>query len=96
VARSKLHRLEEAIAWYRKAENLDRGHTHLLFNMAVTFDRLERYKEALDCYARYLKADESSSPKERRDVETRIGILMTYLVEAPKTPSSADTHRQTE
>ncbi len=96
VARSKLHRLEEAIAWYRKAENLDPGHKHLLFNMAVTFDRLERYKEALDCYARFLKAGESSSPKERRDVETRIGVLMAYLVEAPKAPSAEGNHRQTE
>ena len=96
VARSKLHRMEEAITWYRKAENLDPGHTHLLFNMAVTFDRLERYNEALNCYARFLKAGESSSPKERRDVETRIGVLMAYLVEAPKTPSAEGTHRYTE
>jgi len=96
VARSKLHRLEEAITWYRKAEDLDPGHKHLLFNMAVTFDRLERYKEALDCYARFLKAGESSSPKERRDVETRIGVLMAYLVEAPTTPSAEGTHRYME
>jgi Flp pilus assembly protein TadD len=96
VARSKLHRMEEAITWYRKAENLDPGHTHLLFNMAVTFDRLERYNEALDCYARFLKAGVSSSPKERRDVETRIGVLMAYLVEAPKTPSAEGTPRYTE
>ena len=96
VALSRLHRLEEAITWYRKAENLDPGHAHLLFNMAVTFDRLERYKEALTCYARFLKAGESSSPKERRDVEKRIGVLMAYLVEAPKTPSAEGTHPYTE
>ena len=96
VARSRLHRMEEAITWYRKAENLDPGHTHLLFNMAVTFDRLERYNEALDCYARFLKAGESSSPKERRDIETRVGVLMAYLVEAPKTPSAEGPHRYTE
>jgi len=96
VARSKLHRLEEAVTWYRKAENLDPGHTHLLFNMAVTLDKLQRYKEALDCYARFLNAGESSSPKERRDVETRIGVLMAYLVEAPKTPSAEGAHRYTE
>ncbi len=64
--------------------------------MAVTFDRLERYNEALNCYARFLKAGESSSPKERRDVETRIGVLMAYLVEAPKTPSAEGTHQYTE
>jgi Flp pilus assembly protein TadD len=96
VARSRLQRLEEAIIWYRKAENLDPGHKHLLFNMAVTFDRLKRYNEALDCYARFLKADASSSPKERRDVEIRIGVLMAYLVEAPKTPSAEGTHQHTE
>lgn len=96
VAGSKLHRMEEAVTWYRKAENLDPGHTHLLFNMAVTFDRLKRYKEALDCYARFLKAGESSSPKERRDVKTRIGVLMAYLAEARKAPSTEGTHRHTE
>jgi len=96
VARSKLHRLEEAIAWYRKAENLDPGRAHLLFNMAVTFDRLERYNEALDCYARFLMARESSSPRERRDVEARIGVLMAYLVEVPKTSSAEGTHRPME
>jgi len=96
VARSRLHRLEEAVTWYRKAENLDPGHKRLLFNMAVTLDRLERYNEALDCYTRFLKAGESSSPKERRDVETRIGVLMAYLAEAPKTPSAEGNHRHTE
>ncbi|MGW8321770.1 MAG: tetratricopeptide repeat protein [Thermodesulfobacteriota bacterium] len=96
VARSRLHRLEEAITWYRKAENLDPGHKRLLFNMAVTFDRMERYNEALECYTRFLKAGESSSPKERRDVEKRIGVLVAYLAEAPKTPSAEGNHRHTE
>jgi len=96
VARSRLHRLEEAITWYRKAENLAPGHKHLLFNMAVTFDRLERYNEALDCYARFLKTDESSSSKEHREVETRIGILMAYLAETPKAPSAEGTHSYME
>ncbi len=96
VARSKLRRLDEAIAWYRKAEELDPGHALLLFNMAVTLDRLERYKEALACYARYLKAAQASCPRERREVETRIGLLMAYLVEEPEASSAGATHRPTE
>lgn len=96
VARSKLQRMEEAITWYRKAEGLDPGHRHLLFNMAVTLDSLGRYKEALDFYARFLKAGEFSSPKERRDVERRIGVLLAYLAEAPRAPSAEGTHRYTE
>jgi tetratricopeptide (TPR) repeat protein len=96
VARSRLHRLEEAITWYRKAENLEPGHKRLLFNMAVALDRLERYNEALDCYTRFLKAGDSSSPKERRDVETRIGVLTAYLAEGSKTPSAEANHRHTE
>jgi tetratricopeptide (TPR) repeat protein len=96
VARSKLHRLEEAITWYRKAQNLDPGHRDLLFNMAVTFDKLERYKEALDCYTRYLNAGEPSPSKERRDVKTRIGVLTAYLAEAPKTTSAEGPYSYTE
>ncbi len=96
VARSKLNKPDEAIAWYKKAEHLDPGHAHLLFNMAVTYDRIGRYHEALDCYARYLKADESSSPRERREVQTRIGLLMAYLVEEPKGSPAEGTHRPME
>jgi tetratricopeptide (TPR) repeat protein len=87
VALSKLERLEEALAWYRKSEELDPGHGHLLFNMAVTYDRLGRYDEALDSYARFLRAGESSSTLERRQVEARIGVLVSYLVREPSGPS---------
>lgn len=96
VARSRLDRLEEAISWYGKAEGLDPGHAHLLFNMALTHDRLQRYEEALGYYARFLQAAESSSVRERRDVEARMNILMAYLVEEPETPLREGTYRATE
>ena len=87
VALSRLQRPEEALASYRKSEDLHPGHGPLLFNMAVTYDRLERYGEALDLYARFLLAGESSSPRERREVQARIGTLMAYLAGEPE-PSS--------
>ena len=96
VALSRLQRLEEAITWYRKAEDLEPRHGSLLFNMAVTFDKLERYKEALRLYTRFLEAGGAPAPRERREVEARIDVLLAYLVEGPKTPSAAGTHRSTE
>ena len=92
VALSRLQRLEEAITWYKKSEDLQPGHAHLLFNMAVTFDKLERYDEALDCYARFLKASGSSSPEERRDVEARIGILLAYVAKRPESSTGKGAH----
>lgn len=79
VARSKLGRLEEAIAWYRNSEDLDPGDKHLLFNMAVNYDRLGRYDEALKYYARFLQAGGTSSAEERRNVQARIGLLTAHL-----------------
>ncbi len=96
VARSKLNRPDEAVAWYKKAEDLDPGDSHLLFNMAVTYDRLERYEEALRCYARFLKTDGPSSAADRGRVEARVGILLAYLVEKPQTPSAGGSHRPSE
>jgi len=92
VARSKLQRFEEALIWYKKSEDLDPAHAHLLFNMAVTFDKLERYDEALDCYARFLEASGSSSPKERKDVEARIGVLMAYVAQRPGSFTGKGAH----
>jgi tetratricopeptide (TPR) repeat protein len=96
VARSKLQRLEEAITWYKESEELDPGHGHLLFNMAVTFDRLGRYEEALDGYRRFLKTDSSSSPRERREVEARIGVLVAYLADEPALSTGRGTHLRRE
>jgi Flp pilus assembly protein TadD len=96
VARSKLGRLEEAIAWYRNSEELDPGDKDLLFNMAVTYDRLGRYDEALKYYARFLQAGESASAEERRDVQARIGVLTAYLVEDAAAPLRQGTNGPTE
>jgi tetratricopeptide (TPR) repeat protein len=95
VVLSKLQRLEEAVTWYKRSEDLDPGHAPLLFNMAVTFDRLERYEEALDCYGRFLKAAGSATPRERRDVEARIGVLTAYLTEGPEPSAARGAHRTT-
>ena len=92
VALSRLQRLGEAIIWYKESEDLDPGHAPLLFNMAVTFDKLERYEEALDCYTRFLTAGGASTPQERRNVEARIGVLVAYLTEEPESSSEEGAH----
>ncbi len=97
VALSRLERLEEAVAWYRKAEALNPGHANLLFNMAVTFDRLGRYREALRRYAAFLESGESTAaPRERQEVEARISVLVAYLVEGSKALRASGGHRTAE
>jgi len=98
VALSRLERLEEAVTWYRKAEDLDPNHANLLFNMAVTLDKLGRYQEALRHYTGFLEAGGSPAPRERREVEARIGVLMAYLVEGRpgRSTTAAGTHLSTE
>lgn len=97
VVLSRLQKLEEAVAWYKRSEDLDPGHAPLLFNMAVTFDRLGRYEYALDCYGRFLKAaGGSATARERRDVEARIGILTAYLSQGPGSSAAEGAHRVTE
>ena len=96
IALSRLQRLEEAMLWYEESEDFDPGHAHLLFNMAVTFDKLERYDEAVAYYNRFLTAGDSSSRRERRDVESRIGVLTAYLAEKSRPPVGQSAHRVTE
>ena len=80
VALSHLHKLDEALIWYKKAEVLCADHPLLLFNLAVACDKLERYVEALRYYVASLNKDSGSlTLEERRQVEARIDVLRVYM-----------------
>ncbi len=79
VAYSHLERFEEAALWYRKAEGLDPSHPPLLFNMAVVYDKAEKYTEALRYYESFLNSGDNSPVNEKRAVEHRVRTLRTFL-----------------
>jgi len=79
VALSKLGRLDESVAWYKKAEQHNPGHSRLIFNMAVVYDKLQKYQDSLTYYEAFLKNGKIISPKERTEVEKRIRTIMVYM-----------------
>ena len=80
VALSHLEELDKALTWYKRAEKLSENNPLLLFNMAVAYDKLERYDEALRYYVPLLSnADAPLSVDEKKKVEDRIGTLRVYL-----------------
>ncbi len=61
VAHRHLGHLEEAIAWYRQAEQLKPTDASLLFNLAMAFDQLLQYAQAVHYYKEYLQAYKNST-----------------------------------
>ena len=79
IALSHLHKLNEALLWYKKAESIFGNHPLLIFNMAVACDKLEKYDEALSYYTKfYANGGGSLSAKEKKQVEARISALRVY------------------
>lgn len=81
VASSRDGQSEAALMYYKDAEKIMSGNPDLLYNMAILYDRLERYNEALNYYMRYL-AGGSSTPDETAALKGRIQILQSYISRA--------------
>ena len=80
VALIHLEELGEALTWYKRAEKLSENNPLLLFNMAVAYDKLERYDEALRHYVALLNnADAPISVKEKKRVGDRISVLRMFV-----------------
>jgi tetratricopeptide (TPR) repeat protein len=80
VALSHLEELDKALTWYKRAEKLSDNNPLLLFNMAVAYDKLERYDEALRYYVALLNnADAPLSVKEKKRVGDRISVLRMFV-----------------
>jgi len=79
VAMSKLHMLNEAELWYKRAEELNPDNSRLNFNMAVVYDKLQRYQEALRYYGAFLKNGSAQSVHEKKEVENRIKAIRVYM-----------------
>src|SRR6266540_3292987 len=69
------NRLNLAIKGLRRAVSLDSGEPDYVFNLGQAAARSERYKEAADCYERFL----SIAPKTDADRRARIRGLIDFL-----------------
>lgn len=78
VAFSHLDHLNEAIIWYKRAEEFHPHHSRLLFNIALVYDKMQNYPEAIRYYSKFLKQNLSSS-NEKKEVEGRILALKGYM-----------------
>ena len=78
VALSRLGRLEEARISYKKAEELNGGHSLLLFNLAVLSDKLHGYDEAARYYEKFLRQGSPLPADEMKQIEDRIRSLRAY------------------
>ena len=83
VALSQLGNLNEAIVWYKRAEELHPHHSRLLFNIALIYDKMQNYPEAVRYYFKFLKQD-LSSPNEKKEVAARILALKVYMADQSK------------
>jgi tetratricopeptide (TPR) repeat protein len=69
------NRLDPAIKGLRRAVSLDSGEPDYIFNLGQAAARSERYKEAADCYEKFL----SIAPKTDADRRARIRGLIDFL-----------------
>ena len=80
VALSQLGNPNEAIVWYKRAEELNPHNSRLLFNIALVYDKMQNYPEAVRYYFKFLKQD-LSSPNEKKEVAARILALKVYMAD---------------
>jgi Flp pilus assembly protein TadD len=79
AALSQLGRLDEARTFYEKAGKIDPENGRLLFNMAVLYDKMELYGEALQHYRSFLDRKDWSSDKEKKSVDDRVMFLTGFI-----------------
>jgi len=78
AAFSRARDLDQALRWYKQAEALQPRHGHLLFNLALVYDRLQHYPQALTYYDKFMAQKDSGPAAERRMVADRIRLLRGY------------------
>ena len=82
AAHSRMGDYETALAMYRKAERVAPLNPRLWLNMAIAYDSLAQYNQAIDNYQRFLDSNTSLTTTERREIQARIRELEAYLTQA--------------
>lgn len=83
AALSRLGRLEEALVSYKKAEELNPKHPILNFNLAVLYDNLNQYNEAVKYYRAFAQHSDNLPQDEEKKIESRMRSLQAYLAGKP-------------
>jgi Flp pilus assembly protein TadD len=81
IAYRNLNQMDPALDWYKKAEALNPDNPELLFNLALAYDRQQRYGEAAFYYQKYLQLAEIDESLSNKNVRQRMNILRSYLAE---------------
>lgn len=81
IACRNLNQMDAAFNWYKKAEALDPDNPQLLFNLALAYDRQQRYGEAAFYYQKYLQLAEIDESLSNKNVRRRMNTLRSYLAE---------------
>jgi len=76
---SRLNESEQALKWYRKAEQLLPENSLLLFNMAILFDKQKIYPEAIKYYSACLIDADLLSNDEKNAVEKRMLLIKAFM-----------------
>jgi tetratricopeptide (TPR) repeat protein len=79
AALSRLGRLEEALLSYKKAEELNPKHPNLNFNLALLYDNLHQYNEAVNYYRAFVQYSDNLPRYEEKKIESRLRSLQAYL-----------------
>lgn len=95
VALSRIGEQPEALDSYRNAELINPGNTALLLNMAVLYDRLGRYDEAINYYLKLINS-ESLDSHEKEKYKQRVETLHKNVTDTPvknTTDAAYERHR---
>lgn len=79
AALCRLGRTKLCLAAYQKAETLAPDKPQVLFNIAVTYDRLGAFSEAVRYYGRYLRTRSEISESEVQKITNRMRWLDIYI-----------------
>ena len=79
AAHSRMGDFEESLTMYRKAQKLHPDHPRLILNVAIAYDNLKQFDEAIDHYQLFLDRSTAQMESERQNVETRVRELKRYI-----------------
>jgi tetratricopeptide (TPR) repeat protein len=96
VAYSHLNNLGEALGWYKRAEKLHPHNSRLLFNIALVYDRMQKYQDAVKYYSSFLQQHDASTD-EKIKVKTRMTVLKAYQTnQSGKLLRNSEERRQSQ
>jgi len=79
AAYSRMGNFEKALGIYQREENLAPENARHRLNMAIVYDSLAQYDQAIAYYQTFLDGNTSLAAAERNEIELRVRELKAYL-----------------